>query len=180
MFSHGALNHVMRTYAAVQQFLCNVWTSKIFGNAFCVKLRPGEGNRQKISQVDFGKNTALIPLQITISRRSCCPQMPGVAIQRRSCDAATTDANAFRFARRQGILCQGRGSAANSVVCYCLGMTEVDPTRQPLLFERFISRERKEPPDIDVDFEHERRENAPVHHQRVVGIVPVVGLQLKK
>ena len=63
-----------------------------------------------------------------------------------------------RFARRQGILCQGRGSAANSAVCYCLGITEVDPARMDLLFERFISRERNEPPDIDVDFEHERRE----------------------
>jgi len=63
-----------------------------------------------------------------------------------------------RFARGRGILCQGRGSAANSVVCYCLGITEVDPARVSLLFERFISRERGEPPDIDVDFEHERRE----------------------
>ncbi len=63
-----------------------------------------------------------------------------------------------RFARRRGILCQGRGSAANSAVCYCLGITEVDPARLDLLFERFISRERDEPPDIDVDFEHERRE----------------------
>ena len=62
------------------------------------------------------------------------------------------------FARSQDILCQGRGSAANSVVCYCLEITEVDPTRISLLFERFISRERNEPPDIDVDFEHERRE----------------------
>jgi error-prone DNA polymerase len=62
------------------------------------------------------------------------------------------------FARRQGILCQGRGSAANSAVCYCLGVTEVDPGRMVLLFERFISKERGEPPDIDVDFEHERRE----------------------
>ena len=62
------------------------------------------------------------------------------------------------FARSQGILCQGRGSAANSVVCYCLGITAVDPTRASVLFERFISRERNEPPDIDVDFEHERRE----------------------
>lgn len=62
------------------------------------------------------------------------------------------------FARSQNILCQGRGSAANSVVCYCLGITEVDPARTGLLFERFISRERDEPPDIDVDFEHERRE----------------------
>ncbi|HET9976665.1 MAG TPA: error-prone DNA polymerase [Burkholderiaceae bacterium] len=63
-----------------------------------------------------------------------------------------------RFARSQGILCQGRGSAANSAVCYGLGITEVDPTQTTLLFERFISRERNEPPDIDVDFEHERRE----------------------
>ncbi len=62
------------------------------------------------------------------------------------------------FARSQGILCQGRGSAANSAVCYCLGITEVDPARMNMLFERFISRERDEPPDIDVDFEHERRE----------------------
>jgi error-prone DNA polymerase len=63
-----------------------------------------------------------------------------------------------RFARSRGILCQGRGSAANSAVCYCLGITEVDPARMSMLFERFISRERDEPPDIDVDFEHERRE----------------------
>ncbi|MDB6061635.1 MAG: polymerase subunit alpha [Verrucomicrobiaceae bacterium] len=61
-------------------------------------------------------------------------------------------------ARDRGILCQGRGSAANSVVCYCLGITEVSPDNAQLLFERFISEERKEPPDIDVDFEHERRE----------------------
>ncbi|GMR14468.1 MAG: error-prone DNA polymerase [Gammaproteobacteria bacterium] len=63
-----------------------------------------------------------------------------------------------QFARSRNILCQGRGSAANSAVCYCLGITEVDPARQSMLFERFISRERDEPPDIDVDFEHERRE----------------------
>jgi len=62
------------------------------------------------------------------------------------------------FARASGILCQGRGSAANSVVCYALGITEVDPARMSMLFERFVSRERDEPPDIDVDFEHERRE----------------------
>ncbi|MDP1758141.1 MAG: error-prone DNA polymerase, partial [Pseudohongiella sp.] len=62
------------------------------------------------------------------------------------------------FARSQGILCQGRGSAANSAVCYCLGITAVDPARMQLLFERFLSKERNEPPDIDVDFEHERRE----------------------
>ncbi|PWC77310.1 error-prone DNA polymerase [Azospirillum sp. TSH64] len=63
-----------------------------------------------------------------------------------------------RFARKKDILCQGRGSAANSAVCYCLGITSVDPTEVDLLFERFISSARGEPPDIDVDFEHERRE----------------------
>ena len=63
-----------------------------------------------------------------------------------------------RFAREQKILCQGRGSAANSTVCYCLGITSVDPSKFDLLFERFISSARNEPPDIDVDFEHERRE----------------------
>jgi len=63
-----------------------------------------------------------------------------------------------RFARSRGILCQGRGSAANSAVCYCLGVTSVDPDRIDVLFERFVSKERNEAPDIDVDFEHERRE----------------------
>jgi error-prone DNA polymerase len=63
-----------------------------------------------------------------------------------------------RFARSQNILCQGRGSAANSSICFCLGITEVDPNLHDLLFERFVSADRNEPPDIDVDFEHERRE----------------------
>ena len=69
-----------------------------------------------------------------------------------------TVADLVHFARNQGILCQGRGSAANSAVCYVLGVTEVDPARMSVLFERFISRERREPPDIDIDFEHQRRE----------------------
>jgi error-prone DNA polymerase len=64
-----------------------------------------------------------------------------------------------RYARSQDILCQGRGSSANSAVCYCLGITSVDPTKIELLFERFVSSERDEPPDIDVDFEHEKRED---------------------
>ncbi len=68
-----------------------------------------------------------------------------------------------RFARSRGILCQGRGSAANSVICYCLEITEVDPEKVDLLFERFVSEERKEPPDIDVDFEHDRREEVIQH-----------------
>ena len=68
-----------------------------------------------------------------------------------------------RFCREQRILCQGRGSAANSSVCYCLGITAVDPVQMGLLFERFLSRERAEPPDIDLDIEHERREEVIQH-----------------
>ncbi|MCG6871762.1 MAG: error-prone DNA polymerase [Gammaproteobacteria bacterium] len=68
-----------------------------------------------------------------------------------------------RYARSRNILCQGRGSAANSAVCYCLGITEVDPARMEMLFERFVSKERNEPPDIDVDFEHDRREEVIQH-----------------
>ncbi|ABX19922.1 error-prone DNA polymerase [Burkholderia multivorans] len=74
-----------------------------------------------------------------------------------------------QFARQNGILCQGRGSAANSAVCYCLGMTEVDPSRQSMLFERFMSKERNEPPDIDVDFEHQRREEVMQYIYRKYG-----------
>jgi error-prone DNA polymerase len=73
------------------------------------------------------------------------------------------------YARRENILCQGRGSAANSAVCYALGITEIDPARMQLLFERFISRERNEPPDIDVDFEHERREEVVQYVYRKYG-----------
>ncbi len=73
------------------------------------------------------------------------------------------------FAREKEILCQGRGSAANSAVCYALGITEVDPSRMSVLFERFISRERNEPPDIDVDFEHQRREEVMQYVYRKYG-----------
>ncbi|NNE43052.1 MAG: PHP domain-containing protein, partial [Gemmatimonadetes bacterium] len=68
-----------------------------------------------------------------------------------------------QFCRRENILCQGRGSAANSAVCYCLGSTAIDPVRMDLLFERFLSRERNEPPDIDLDIEHDRREEVIQH-----------------
>ncbi|WP_394848999.1 error-prone DNA polymerase [Pendulispora brunnea] len=73
------------------------------------------------------------------------------------------------IAREKNILCQGRGSAANSAVCYCLGITAVDPSRANLLFERFISEERSEPPDIDVDFEHEKREDVIQEIYRIYG-----------
>ena len=75
-----------------------------------------------------------------------------------------------KFAREQEILCQGRGSAANSVVCFCLGITEVDPSTTNLLFSRFISERRGEPPDIDVDFEHERREEVIQHIYKRYGL----------
>ena len=106
-----------------------------------------------------------MPARQSASRRAC-PKSTG----RRSRDEleviATlryeayflTVADIVAWAREQGILCQGRGSAANSLVCYCLGVTEVDPARATLLFGRFISVERNEPPDIDIDFEHQRRE----------------------
>ncbi|WP_288758562.1 error-prone DNA polymerase [uncultured Brevundimonas sp.] len=74
-----------------------------------------------------------------------------------------------RYAENQGILCQGRGSAANSAVCYVLGITSVDPGKHDMLFERFLSSDRKEPPDIDVDFEHERREEVIQHIYRRYG-----------
>ncbi|MBH66779.1 MAG: error-prone DNA polymerase [Rhodospirillaceae bacterium] len=73
------------------------------------------------------------------------------------------------FARNNNILCQGRGSAANSAVCYCLGITAVDPSRSDILFERFVSEARGEPPDIDVDFEHERREEVIQHIYKTYG-----------
>jgi error-prone DNA polymerase len=73
------------------------------------------------------------------------------------------------FAKSKGILCQGRGSAANSAVCYCLEITSVNPIKHPLLFDRFITAERREPPDIDVDFEHERREEVIQHVYQAYG-----------
>jgi len=74
-----------------------------------------------------------------------------------------------RYCRQNGILCQGRGSAANSAVCYCLGITAIDPVEMNLLFERFLSRERAEPPDIDLDIEHRRREEVIQHMYRTYG-----------
>jgi error-prone DNA polymerase len=74
-----------------------------------------------------------------------------------------------RFCREKDILCQGRGSAANSAVCYCLGVTAIDPVRMDLLFERFISKERAEPPDIDLDIEHDRREEVIQHVYKKYG-----------
>src|SRR5690606_15241143 len=78
--------------------------------------------------------------------------------EKKYADYFLTVQDIMNFARSKDILCQGRGSAANSTVCFCMGITEVDPEISDLLFERFISTEREEPPDIDVDFEHESRD----------------------
>ncbi len=111
--------------------------------------RPSQGWGSRFTasqQVDIAKSRALVEHELSlIAELQYEPYF-------------LTVYDVVRFARSQGILCQGRGSAANSAVCYCLGITEVDPARMQMLFERFISRERNEPPDIDVDFEHERRE----------------------
>ncbi|HEY7759982.1 MAG TPA: PHP domain-containing protein, partial [Burkholderiales bacterium] len=108
---------------------------------------PGWGGHFTISQkVDLGKARALVEHELAL------------IAELRYEPYFLTVYDAVKFARARGILCQGRGSAANSAVCYCLGITEVDPARMEMLFERFLSRERNEPPDIDVDFEHERRE----------------------
>ncbi len=106
------------------------------------KQRYGEVPKEVLAQID--KELALIDEL----------NYPGYFLTLRS---------VVEFARSRGILCQGRGSAANSVVCYCLGITAIDPVRMDLLFERFMSKERNEPPDIDVDFEHERREEVLQH-----------------
>ena len=101
------------------------------------------------------------PLSRTARIRKCATRSTASWRSRSSSITRTTfspSTTSCAFARSKGILCQGRGSAANSVICYCLGITEVDPEKVDLLFERFVSEERKEPPDIDVDFEHERRE----------------------
>ena len=132
-----------------------------FGSELSTPLAPGEGSGVRAStsaaqgwgsrfasgrQLDIAKARGLVEHELSlIAQLQYEPYF-------------LTVYDVVRFARDQGILCQGRGSAANSAVCYCLGITEVDPARMQMLFERFVSKERNEPPDIDVDFEHERRE----------------------
>jgi error-prone DNA polymerase len=105
-----------------------------------------QGAKEKFGDKIPDKITATINLELTFME------------QRNLAAYFLTVHDFVRFARNQNILCQGRGSAANSVVCYCLGITSVDPSKFRLLFARFMSEARNEPPDIDVDFEHERRE----------------------
>ncbi len=133
-----------------------------------VAERASNGNRPRTTGIDLQPGE-IASVSSSWLRGSAAPWLPSSV--RRQLDAELaliaelkyehyflTVWDLVRFARERGILCQGRGSAANSAVCYCLGVTAVDPARIDLLFERFISRERNEPPDIDIDFEHERRE----------------------
>jgi error-prone DNA polymerase len=136
------------------------WLRKLTADGFCrrfgVPLDPGdscaEGERRRTRpllgqhEADVGQARALVEHELAlIAELAYEPYF-------------LTVHDIVAWARAHDILCQGRGSAANSAVCYCLGITEVDPSRMSMLFERFISKERNEPPDIDVDFEHERRE----------------------
>lgn len=105
-----------------------------------------EGAKKLFNEVELAKHTPTIQMELDFIRR------------KNYASYFLTVHDYVRFARERGILCQGRGSAANSIVCYCLGITSVNPTDVKLLFARFMSDARDEPPDIDVDFEHERRE----------------------
>src|SRR5690606_30943119 len=105
-----------------------------------------QGAKKRFNEGELEKHTPTIQMELDFIRR------------KNYASYFLTVHDYVRYARSRGILCQGRGSAANSVVCYCLGITSVDPTDVKLLFARFMSDARDEPPDIDVDFEHERRE----------------------
>lgn len=134
---------------------------------------PGQTPSSHLRQLTYAglarrrqKQTMLQQLQTSASANGVLPDDIGTTLERELALIAQMRYEPFfltvhdivMFAKSQGILCQGRGSAANSAVCFCLGITEIDPSRMQMLFERFISKERGEPPDIDVDFEHERRE----------------------
>ncbi len=121
------------------------------------EIEAGEGAQERLERLTW---------QGAASKFGCVPEKVAVQIRRELALVAEmryapyflTVYNIVNFARSRGILCQGRGSAANSAVCYVLGITAIDPIQSNLLFERFLSGVRREPPDIDVDFEHERRE----------------------
>ena len=118
-------------------------------------MPPGKTAQQHLAESDRAGHRAAISR--TASTTSCAPPFDkelAIIEQRNYAPYFLTVHDIVRYARSQNILCQGRGSAANSAVCYVLGITCVDPTEIDLLFERFVSEERDEPPDIDVDFEH--------------------------
>ncbi|MEW6255205.1 MAG: error-prone DNA polymerase [Pseudomonadota bacterium] len=122
------------------------------------ETRPGEGTPQEVLTARAWRGAGTrYPTGIPEKVRGALAHELGLIAEMGYAPYFLTVDEIVRFARGRNILCQGRGSAANSAVCYCLGLTEVDPMKTPLLFERFISRNRREPPDIDVDFEHSRR-----------------------
>ena len=119
---------------------------------------PGETPASHLRALTYAGVLTRFPLGLTDKVRGQIEHELAIIAQLAYEPYFLTVADIVHWAKAQGILCQGRGSAANSAVCYCLGVTEVDPARMNVLFERFISVERKEPPDIDIDFEHQRRE----------------------
>jgi error-prone DNA polymerase len=121
-------------------------------------LVPGETAQHTLTRLTWEGEARRFPHGAPLAIRETIKKELGLIQELGYAPYFLTVYDIVRFARSQEILCQGRGSAANSAVCYCLGVTAVDPTRVDLLFERFISAARSEPPDIDVDFEHERRE----------------------
>src|SRR6516162_8241058 len=119
---------------------------------------PGKTAQQHLEDLTWAGAAKYFPDGIDATLRATLRKELDLIAELRYAHYFLTVHDIVRYARSQGILCQGRGSAANSAVCYVLGVTSVDPTKVDLLFERFISKERLEPPDIDVDFEHSRRE----------------------
>jgi len=119
---------------------------------------PGKTAQQHLEDLTWAGAAKYFPDGIDATLRATLRKELDLIAELRYAHYFLTVHDIVRYARSQGILCQGRGSAANSAVCYVLGVTSVDPTNVDLLFERFISKERLEPPDIDVDFEHSRRE----------------------
>jgi error-prone DNA polymerase len=118
----------------------------------------GVSEQSRLEQLVYEGARLRYPLGITLAAQELLERELGVISDLQFGGYFLTMHEIVQFCRARGILCQGRGSAANSVVCYCLGITAVDPVSMKLLFERFLSRERAEPPDIDLDIEHERRE----------------------
>lgn len=119
---------------------------------------PGRTPQQELERLTWEKAPERYPEGVTAKVRAQLDHELKLIAQLDYAPYFLTVHSIVAFARSRDILCQGRGSAANSAVCYCLGITSIDPVRSELLFERFVSAERREPPDIDVDFEHERRE----------------------
>ena len=125
---------------------------------FPCTLEPGESADQKLRRLTHAGLAGRYPDGAPDAVRAQIEKELGLIAELEVAPYFLSTHEVVEMARRRRILCQGRGSAANSAVCYALGITAVDPARSNLLFERFLSAERREPPDIDVDFEHERRE----------------------